>query len=76
LARRTREEEERLLELYETDCTYEEMAEALKGRSEAVIRNRLSKLRSEGEKGEDLYIGGGRSRAERICQRLSQSETR
>jgi len=34
------------------------MAEALKGRSEAAIRNRLSKLRSKGEKGEDLYIGG------------------
>jgi len=54
----TREEEQRLLELYGTDYTYEEMAEALKGRSEAVIRNRLSKLRSKGEKREDLYIGG------------------
>ena len=59
LARWTREEEERLLELYETDYTYEEMAEALKGRSEAATRNKPSKLRSKGEKREDLYIGGG-----------------
>jgi len=48
----------KLLELYARDHTYEEMAAALKGRSEAAIRNRLSKLRSKGEKREDLYIGG------------------
>ena len=61
----TREEEERLLELYARDHTYEEMAAALKGRSEAAIRNKLSKLRSEGEKREDLYIGGGGVRTQR-----------
>ncbi|MDH5780286.1 MAG: hypothetical protein OEZ29_06790 [Candidatus Bathyarchaeota archaeon] len=47
-----------VLEKYETGCKYEEMAEALKGRSEAAIRNKLSKLRAKGEKREDLYIGG------------------
>ena len=59
--------------MYETDYTYEEMAEALKGRSEAAIRNKLSKLRSKGEKREDLYIGGRGSRAERMSPRLSKS---
>jgi len=49
---------EKLLEMYETGRKHEEMAEALKGRSEAAIRNKLSKLRSKGEKREDLYIGG------------------
>jgi len=47
-----------VLGMYETGCKYEEMAEALKGRSEAATRNKLSKLRSKGEKREDLYIGG------------------
>ena len=59
--------------MYETGYTYEEMVEALKGRSEVAIRNKLSKLRSKGEKGEDLYIGGRGSRAERMCRRLSKS---
>ena len=58
MARWTPEEEEKLLEMSETGSTCKEMAEALKGRSEAAIRNKLSKLRSEGEKREDLYIGG------------------
>jgi len=58
MARWTQEEDEKLLELSETGSTYKEMAEALKGRSEAATRNKLSKLRSKGEKREDLYIGG------------------
>jgi len=62
--------------MYETGCKYEEMAEALKGGSEAPIRNKLSKLRSKGEKREDLYIGGRGLRAERRWQRLSTSGTR
>jgi len=58
MARWTQEEEEKLLEMSETGSTYNEMAEALKGRSEAAIRNKLGKLRSKGEEREDLYIGG------------------
>ena len=67
--------ENRLLEMDETGSTYKEMAEALKGRSEAAIRNKLSKLRSKGEKREDLYIGGGGTCTHRSCQRLSRSMT-
>ena len=53
----TMEEEEKLLELYERDYTYEEMAEALPRRSVGAVRGKLG--RRKREKREDTYIGGG-----------------
>jgi hypothetical protein len=49
-------EEEKLLELYARDYTYEEMAVALPGRSVGAVLRKL--LRLKREKREDTYIGG------------------
>jgi hypothetical protein len=50
-------EEDKLPEPYERDYTYEEMAEALPGRSVGAVRGKLRRLKRE--KREDTYIGGG-----------------
>ena len=52
-------EEDKLLEPYERDYTYEETAEALPGRSVGAVRGKLRRLKRE--KREDTYIGGGGS---------------
>ena len=57
-------EEDKLLEPHERDYTYEEMAEALLGRSAGAVRGKLRRLKRE--KREDTYIGGGGVRAQRI----------
>ena len=59
----THEEEDKPLELYERDYTYEEMAEALPGRSVGAVRGKLRRLKRE--KREDTYIGGGGVRTQR-----------
>jgi hypothetical protein len=56
-------EEEKLLELYARDYTYEEMAVALPGRSVGAVLGKL--LRLKREKREDTYIGGGGVRTQR-----------
>jgi len=56
LVKWTQEEEDKLLEPYERDYTYEEMAEALPGRSVGAVRGKLR--RRKREKREDTYIGG------------------
>ena len=56
MVRWSQEEEEKLLELYERDYTYEEMAEALSGRAVGAVRGKLRRLKRE--KREDTYIGG------------------
>ncbi len=56
MAKWTPEEEEKLLELYARDYTYEEMAEALPGRSVGTVRGKLRRLKRENR--EDTYIRG------------------
>ena len=56
MARWTQEEEEKLLEMSETGCTYEKIAKALPGRSIGSVRGKLERLKREER--EDLYIGG------------------
>jgi len=63
MTRWTQEEEEKLLESYARDYTYEEMAEALPGRSVGAVRGKPG--RRKREKREDTYIGGGGVRTQR-----------
>jgi hypothetical protein len=53
----------KLLGVQEIGCKYEEMAEALPGRSVGAVRGKLRRLKRE--KREDTYIGGGGVRAQR-----------
>jgi len=54
----------KLLEMQETGCKYEKMAEALPGRSVGAVRRKLRRLKRE--KREDTYIGGrGSARTEK-----------
>jgi len=72
MTRWTQEEEEKLLELYERNYTYEEMAEALPGRSVGAVRGKLGGRKRE--KREDTYIGGrGSAHTEKSPLSFSQS---
>ena len=72
MTRWTQKEEEKLLELYERNYTYEEMAEALPGRSVGAVRGKLGGRKRE--KREDTYIGGrGSAHTEKSPLSFSQS---
>jgi len=64
VARWTQEEEEVLLEMYQTDHTYEEMAEALVGRSKDAVKAKLKRLKERPETTLPIYRGEGRARTE------------
>ena len=61
MTRWTQDEEETLLELYQTDHTYEEMAEALVGRSTAAVKAKLKRLTERSETTLPIYRGEGRT---------------
>ena len=66
MAKWTREEEKKLLEMYETGCTYGQIADALPGRSTESVRGKLQRLRREKreETREPIYRGEGGARTE------------
>ena len=65
--------ENRLLELDESGCIYEQIAEDLPARSMGSVRAKLQRLKREDC--EDTYIGEGGVRAQRRRRKPSRSRT-